>query len=111
MAFLNLAPSQLHPNAFAFMRAFEIVCNYLGIGATTTLFGRCFRVQRQTADGRYSWVSFRNADRKLFGMYTDWVKGFMDRYFLVRPRSPAAYCAVSKMVDVRDAAGELERDE
>ncbi|XP_058768189.1 uncharacterized protein LOC131641912 [Vicia villosa] len=111
MAFLNLAPSQLHPNAFAFMRAFEIVCNYLGIGATTALFGRCFRVQRQAADGRYGWVSFKNAERKLFGMYTDSVKGFKDRYFVVRPLSPTAYYDVSDSVVLRDADGELVRGE
>ena len=28
---LRLAPSQLHPNRIAFMRAFEIVCDYLKI--------------------------------------------------------------------------------
>src|SRR4051794_35603948 len=55
----------------------------------------CFPVQRQTADRRYSWVSFRNADRKLFGMYTDSVKGFKDRYFLVRPHNLATYYALS----------------
>ena len=26
---LQLAPSQLHPNALAFMRPFELVCQYL----------------------------------------------------------------------------------
>src|SRR4051812_29499209 len=111
MAFLNLAPSQLHPNAFAFMRAFEIVCSYLGIGATTALFGRCFRVQRQAANGRYSWVSFRNAERKLFGMYTDSVKGFKDRYFVVQPLSRRAYSEVSDLVVMRDEDGEVLRDE
>src|SRR3954471_3821460 len=111
MAFLNLAPSQLHPNAFAFMRAFEIVCNYLGIGATTALFGRCFRIQRQAANGRYSWVSFRNAERKLFGMYIDSVKGFKDRYFVVQPISRTAYTEVSDLVVMRDEDSEVLRDE
>lgn len=48
VAFANLqvALSQLHPNAFAFMRAFEIVCDFLGIRATISLFFRCFEIQR-----------------------------------------------------------------
>ena len=31
---LRLAPFQLNPNDIAFMRAFEIVCDHLKIGAT-----------------------------------------------------------------------------
>ncbi|XP_058786440.1 uncharacterized protein LOC131661054 [Vicia villosa] len=111
LARLALAPSQLHPNAFAFMRAFEIVCEYLGIGATTDLFCRCFRVQRKVADGRYGWVSFKNADRKLFKMFVDSVKDFKDRYYVVRLRSRAAYTSLSKMVTVRGEDGAPERDE
>ena len=35
---LHLAPSQLHPNAIVFIRAFEIVCEYLEIGSTIPYF-------------------------------------------------------------------------
>jgi len=27
----KLSPSQIHPNSYAFMRAFELVCNYLKV--------------------------------------------------------------------------------
>ena len=41
---LNLAPSQLHPNAIAFIRAFEITYRFLRIGATIPLFFRVFHL-------------------------------------------------------------------
>ena len=36
---LNLAPSQLYPNSIAFLRAFEITCRFLRIGATICFSG------------------------------------------------------------------------
>lgn len=35
---LNVAPSQLHPNSWCFVRVFEIVCKYYGITATIKKF-------------------------------------------------------------------------
>src|SRR4051812_48976054 len=35
---LRLCSSQLHPNAFAFLRAFDIVCGFLEVEATLPLF-------------------------------------------------------------------------
>ena len=59
---LRLAPSQLHPNVIAFIRAFEIVCEYLKIGVTLPLFFHIFCLQRSSdkLDGVvwWSWVSF-----------------------------------------------------
>ena len=43
---LSLAPSQLYPNAIAFLRAFELTCRFLRIGATIPLFFRVFHLQR-----------------------------------------------------------------
>ena len=43
---LNLAPLQLHPNAIAFLRAFELTCRFLRIGVTIPLFFRVFHLQR-----------------------------------------------------------------
>lgn len=102
---LTLAPSQLHQNAFAFMRAFEIVCEYLRIGATVPLFMRCFRVQRQSREGRFNWVSFKNVDHRLFKMYTDSVKYFKDKYYLIRPKSLSTSTLVLRWVPVTDEEG------
>ena len=38
--FEDLAPSQLHPNTLAFMRAFELVCRYLDIGQAVPAISR-----------------------------------------------------------------------
>ena len=43
---LQVAPSQLHPNGTVFVRAFQIVCEYLRIGATIPLFFYFFHIQR-----------------------------------------------------------------
>ena len=51
---LNLAPSQLHPNSIAFLRAFELTCRFLRIGATIPLFFKVFHLQRQCRGGRHS---------------------------------------------------------
>ena len=51
---LNLAPSQIHPNAIAFLRAFELTCRFLRIGATIPLFFRVFHLQRQSRGGKHS---------------------------------------------------------
>ena len=41
---LNMAPSQLHPNSISFLRAFELTCRFLRIGATIPLFFRVFHL-------------------------------------------------------------------
>jgi hypothetical protein len=51
-AFLRLAPSQLHPNAMAFVLAFEHLCEYKGVVPTRALFFRVFQLQRTTKDER-----------------------------------------------------------
>ena len=45
---LNLVPTQLYPNAIAFIRAFELTCRFLRIGATIPLFFRVFDLEWQT---------------------------------------------------------------
>ena len=35
---LNIAPSQLHPNSWAFVRAFQILCAHLGLPASVDVF-------------------------------------------------------------------------
>ncbi|MCI32454.1 hypothetical protein A2U01_0053668 [Trifolium medium] len=43
---LRLAPSQLHPNSLAFLRAFEITADHLGLAPTLPLFFYAFKLQR-----------------------------------------------------------------
>ena len=86
---LRLAPSQLHPNALAFMRAFELVCQFLGIGCTRALFFHVFHLQRSGSRGRHSWVSFKQPVR-LFKTYEDSVRHFKSRWYVVMPITRAA---------------------
>ena len=69
---LQLAPSQLHPNALAFMQAFELVCQYLQIGPMLPLFFCIFHLQRQSIGGGKTWVSFKQVG-KLFRPYLEFV--------------------------------------
>lgn len=111
LASLRLSLSQLHPNAFAFMHLFETVYDFLGIGATVSLFLRCFPVQRQMSEGRFGWVSFKNADTRLFKMYTNSVKDFKDRYYVIQPINTTISNRLFCLVPLRDEAGEPTRDE
>ncbi|PNY10130.1 hypothetical protein L195_g006699 [Trifolium pratense] len=97
---LLVAPSQLHPNALAFIRAFELTCDHLGLGPTLPLFFYHFGLQRscprgekakgkavkgaEVPDTKGGWVSFRQRER-LFDMYEESVRGFKDLYYGVRP--------------------------
>ncbi|PNX89857.1 hypothetical protein L195_g045979, partial [Trifolium pratense] len=48
---LHLAPSQLHPNSLAFIRAFEMTAEHLGLGPTLPLFFYHFGLQRSCPRG------------------------------------------------------------
>ncbi|MCI57434.1 hypothetical protein A2U01_0078685, partial [Trifolium medium] len=75
---MNLAPSQLHPNLMAFLRAFELVCQYLEVEPIVPLFFRVFKLQRQPSrDGRHGWVSLKQ-QVKLFKMFVDSVRHFKE---------------------------------
>jgi hypothetical protein len=95
---LRLAPSQLHPNSLAFIRAFEQLCDYLDVEPTLPLFFRIFKIQRQTFRGRQGWVSLKQHQVKIFRMFVDSVRGFKERYYVVRPVSPEAKKSVYKTV-------------
>jgi len=52
---INTAPAQLHPNRWAFVRAFQILCGYLGVLPFVDVFLHFFEVKKQ---GKSFWVSF-----------------------------------------------------
>jgi hypothetical protein len=88
-AFLRLAPSQLHPNAMAFVLAFEHFCEYKNVVPTRALFFRVFQLQRMTKEfSRRSWVSLKNRV-SLFNMYAESIRGFKSRFYIVRPETRA----------------------
>jgi len=57
---MELCPSQLRPDSFAYMIAFELVCHFLRLLATRELFFTIFAIQRGLdKDGGHNCVSFR----------------------------------------------------
>ncbi|PNX67541.1 hypothetical protein L195_g055684, partial [Trifolium pratense] len=94
---LRVAPSQLHPNSWEFILAFEHLCANRAVRPTLPLFFRIFKIQRKTTRGedravpRQNWVSLKQQDDvRLFKMFADSVRHFKERYYIVRPESPAA---------------------
>jgi hypothetical protein len=80
----KLSPTQIHPNSCAFMRAFELLCDYLRILASKNVLFSFFTVQRGA-----DWVSFRQT-QKMFEIFAGKVWSFKERFFLVRSKSVAA---------------------
>ncbi|MCH83851.1 hypothetical protein A2U01_0004677, partial [Trifolium medium] len=56
LGWLNLAPSQLHPNSLAFIRAFELVCEYLEVEPTVPLFFPRFQAATSADQGWTAWL-------------------------------------------------------
>jgi hypothetical protein len=80
----KLSPTQIDPNSYAFMRAFELLCDYLQIPASKDVLFSFLTMQRGT-----NWVSFRQS-QKIFEIFAGKVRSFKERFFLVRPKSVAA---------------------
>ena len=85
---LSVAPSQLHPNSWGFIKAFEIVCRHLVLTPTANVF----RSFHQLKHGeRVGWVSLSGMQRlALFAPYSDSVKRWKDKFFKVRALSDEA---------------------
>ncbi|RDX83019.1 hypothetical protein CR513_36118, partial [Mucuna pruriens] len=80
---LNVAPTQLHPNSWAFVRAFELLCEDLGKAPTLGVFFWFFSPRKTD---RVGWTSLSNkAKRKLLRSFLECYKTFKDRFFRVTP--------------------------
>jgi len=60
---LNVAFSQLNPNIWAMVRAFEILCPFFNIWPSVSIFLFFFQVK---LTGNIGWVSLNNVSNKLF---------------------------------------------
>ncbi|XP_029128983.1 uncharacterized protein LOC114916450 [Cajanus cajan] len=79
---LNVAPTQLHPNAWAYMQAFRVLCKYHYVEPTVGLFLHffCTRPSNKTI----KWLSLiRNPDRPLLTPFTSSFKGFKSGFVKV----------------------------
>ena len=57
-----MAPTQLHPNIWAFMRAFAILCNHLGHPPSVDVFLYFFEAKNPR---KKLWLSFNEVARSL----------------------------------------------
>ena len=78
---INVAPAQLHPNNWAFIRAFSILCNHFGHPPSVDVFLHFFEAK---SSGKNLWVSFSGvAGRVLLTLFQQSYKGFKGKFFRV----------------------------
>ena len=90
LTYLRLAPSQLHPNGWAYLLAFERLCGSfpVPIPCTANLFFHYFCPftpgSSREGDNLKGLVSLRNvSDRKLMGAFSDSFKRFKSAFYKV----------------------------
>ena len=77
---LNVVPSQLHPNSWAMVRAFEVLCPFFNIRPSVSMFLYFFQMK---LSGKIGWVSLNNVSKKLFEFDLNMFCRFKDRFFKV----------------------------
>ncbi|RDX60355.1 hypothetical protein CR513_61506, partial [Mucuna pruriens] len=91
---LNVAPTQLHPNSWAFVRAFELLCEDLGKAPSLGVFFWFFGSRKTD---RVGWTSLSNRPkRSLLRPFSESYKGFKDRFFRVAPQNPNSRLLVDR---------------
>ncbi|RDY04869.1 hypothetical protein CR513_11358, partial [Mucuna pruriens] len=80
---LNVAPTQLHPNSWAYVRAFELLCEDLKKAPTLGVFFWFYTVKKAEKVG---WTSLcSRPKRKLFQPFLASYKKFKAQFFKVTP--------------------------
>jgi len=78
---LNVAPAQLHPNSWAFIRAFIILCSQFGISPTVEVFLYFFETKHTS---HQLWVSLNGAPgRGLLTLFQSSYKNFNGKFVKV----------------------------
>ena len=79
---VNETLAQLHPNSWAFIRAFSILCDHFGHTPSVDAFLYFFEAK---SHGKRLWVSFNGvAGRVLLSLFQQSNKGFKGKFFNVR---------------------------
>ncbi|MED6145545.1 hypothetical protein PIB30_026273 [Stylosanthes scabra] len=78
---LKCAPTQIHPNAWAFIRGFEILMEYLGTTPLLEVFFSFFQAKGVRKGGVVTVNSMQG--RALFGLYRQSYKDFKQMYIKV----------------------------
>lgn len=95
---LRVAPSQLHPNAWVFVRAFEMITGAFGRPWSSKLFFSIFEVSHRGEDGagRERWENLSlkiPREYKFFRPYADSMKPWKYGYTWVVPVCDEAKCS------------------
>ncbi|MED6171376.1 hypothetical protein PIB30_040151 [Stylosanthes scabra] len=81
----RVAPTQLHPNSWGFMKAFQSVCWYLQLDLSLRAFFYFFHLTRPFSQKKSRWASFRAREgRRIFSLYEESFHDFKNYYFKVR---------------------------
>lgn len=77
---MNVARSQLHPNGWACIQAFLVVCSTLGLSPSLSVFFHYFHVRPIAKRG---WVSLTSIQEGLFKAYSESFKDFKTKFFKI----------------------------
>ena len=78
---INVAPAQLHPNGWAFVKAFNILCGFFGHAPSVDIFLHFFEVKKQ---GKSLWVNLSGiSGRVLLTLFQQSFKGWKGKFFKV----------------------------
>ncbi|RDY10309.1 hypothetical protein CR513_05176, partial [Mucuna pruriens] len=87
---LEIAPSQLHPNGWAAIQAFKVVCLVLGILPSTPVFLNHYTTR---VGQLVSWMSLAPLPNSgLFTSYTASYKGFKSRFVKIKAAEVGCFC-------------------
>ena len=79
---LDIAAAQLHPNSWAFVRAFQIMCAHLGLPASVDVFLFLFEAK---IPGDRLWVSLNGiAGRSILSIFQQSYKDWKGKFVQVR---------------------------
>lgn len=79
---MNVAPTQLHPNSWAFLKAFQILCGRIGMEATAPKFLFFYKVR---FGDRVDWISLSGVEKRgIVRLYKSSYKFFKSDFFKVR---------------------------
>ncbi|MCI53733.1 hypothetical protein A2U01_0074980, partial [Trifolium medium] len=79
---MNVAPSQLHPNSWAFIKAFEVMCLGLEVTPTVGVFFGFFQVKNVSPHSLISLSS--QPGRGRFSLFASNFKNYRDTFLRFR---------------------------
>ncbi|MED6136588.1 hypothetical protein PIB30_057426 [Stylosanthes scabra] len=83
----EVAPSQIHPKSWGFIRAFEVICREFVCPTSLNIFLYLFKLTKPFSKDKQQWLSLRaHQGRKVFDMNEESVRDFKNLYFKVVPQ-------------------------